>query len=202
MGTKSSKNVPKKPKAIDGRPIVRADSRPEDASTYFSMRGDSGSAIGDGTVIKWDFANDDDLVTDSIGNAIPSGMKRKRLQLSFVDPIRIKEGTMYWKNAPFGAHIDFWIICPDGEYYLNRDGSPAQASGDTPIVHYVNHHLIMDDCPMGDELNTEAANENPIPPNYELWVHITIDENNAACKGFGELEIYRTRTHLLPGESI
>jgi len=202
MGTKGSKTVPKHPKASDGRPIVRADSRPEDATTYFTSRGDN-TTIGNGTTIAWDFNNSDDIVTDSITTAIPSGMKRKRMKLSFADPIRIKEGTLYWENAPFGTYVDFWVVCPDGEYYINRDtGNPTAASGDTPLVHYVNHHHLMGDCPMGDEMNTEAANEDPIPSNYELWVEITIDENNSACHGAGELEVYRIRTHLHPGESL
>jgi hypothetical protein len=202
MGTKGSKSVPKHPKAADGRPIVRADSRPEEASTYFTMRGDTATKIGDGTIIQWDFGNADDEVTDSVTTAVPSGCKRKRIKLSFVDDIRIKEGTIYWKNAPFGCYIDFWVVCPDKEYYISYDETPIQAYGDVPLEHYVNHHLIMDDCPMGDELNTEAANEDAIPSNYELWVEITIADGNTSCKGFAELEIYRERTHLLPGESV
>jgi len=202
MGTVSSKSVDKRPKGKDGRPIVRADSRPEDSTTYFTTKGDD-TGIGNGKAIIWDFSNNDDEVTDSITTSVPSGMKRKRMKLSFADEVRIKEGSLYWENAPFGTFVDFWVICPDGEYYINRGtGQPAQASGDTPLVHYVNHHMIMGDCPMGDELNTEAANEDPIPSNFELWVEVTIDENNTDCHGAGELEIYRTRTYLHPGESL
>jgi len=129
--------------------------------------------------------------------------------------VRVKEGCLYWLNAPFGTFVDFWVICPTNGYYKDPNGTiPAsmlgldgtdmytQATADTPLVHYVNHHMIMGDCPMGDEMNTEAANENPIPPSYELWVEITVDSNNTDCVGCGELELYRNRTHLLPGESV
>jgi len=199
MGTKARPR--KADRAADGRQLVRSDSRPIDATTYFTSRGDTASTLGNGEIIQWDFSTADDEVTDSITTTIPSGFKRKRLKLSFSDDVRVKEGTLYWLNAPFGTFVDFWVVCPDGQYYYDRSGTPQQASGDTPIVHYVNHHMIMGDCPMGDEMNTEAANENPIPPNYELWVEVTIDENDTSCVGSGELELYRTRTHLLPGES-
>lgn len=202
MGTISSKSVPKRPKGKDNRPIVRADSRPEEHTTYFTTRGDSATAIGDGKEIKWDFSNSDDIVTDSITTSVPSGYKRKRMKLSFVDEVRVKEGSLYWENATFGCYIDFWIICPDGEYYYDRSGTPQQANGDTPIVHYVNRHFLMGNCTMGDELNTEAANDDPIPSNYELWVEITVPDGNSNCHGAGELEVYRERTHLLPGESV
>lgn len=189
-------------KSKDGKSLTRADSRPVEETTYFTMRGDSATAIGDGKIMTWDFSNSDDIVTDSITTAVPSGYKRKRLKLSFADQIHVKEGTMYWMGAPYGCYIDFWIVCPDGQYYYDRDGVPQQADGDTPIVHYVNHHRILDDCSMGDELNTESANEDAIPPSYELWVEITTLTGDTTSKGHSELEVYRVRTHLLPDESI
>jgi len=202
MGIKSSKSVAKRPKAKDNRPVVRADSRPEDCTTYFTTRGDD-TALGNGTRIAWDFSNSNDEVTDSTTTAVPSGMKRKRMKLSFADEVRIKEGTLYWKDAPKGSYVDFWVVCPSGQYYINRGtGNPTQAGSDIPLVHYVNQHPLIDTCQMGDEMNTEAANEDPIPSNYELWVEVTVDENDTACYGFGELEIYRERTHLHPGESL
>jgi hypothetical protein len=202
MGTVSSKSVPKKPKSKDGRPIVRADSRPEDSTTCFTMRGDTATKIGDGKIMAWDFSNDDDEVTDSITTAIPTGHKRKRIKLNFADAVYIKEGSMYWMGAVYGTCIDFWVVCPDGQYYYNRSGTPTQASGDTPLVHYLNHHRMLGDCPMGDELNTEAANEDPIPSNYELWVEITTPDSDSSGQGHSELELYRVRTHLLPGEDV
>jgi hypothetical protein len=189
-------------KSKDGKSLNRADSRPITETTYFTMRGDSATGIGDGEIMTWDFSNSNNIVTDSITTEIPSGYKRKRIILSFVDQIHIKEGTMYWENAPYGCHIDFWVICPSGQYYLDRDVIPHLASEDTPLVHYVNHHRILGTCYMGDELNTESANEDAVPSNYELWVEITTPNTDETSKGHSELEIYRERTHLLPGESV
>ena len=198
-----TKSRPKKTdRAKDGRMIVRSDSRPREATTYFTMRGDSASAIGDGNIMTWDFSNSDDIVSDSLTIAVPTNYKRKRIKLSFVDEIWIKEGSIYWENAPYGCHIDFWIMCPAGQYYLNRSGTPVQASVDTPLVHYVNHHRIFGNCYIGDELNTEGANEDGLPNNYELWVEITTPDTDETSKGHSELEVYRERTHLLPSESV
>lgn len=189
-------------RAADGRQVVRADSRPVDCTTYFTMRGDSATGLGDGTVMHWDFSNSDDIVTDSITTAVPANHKRKRIKLSFADSVRIKEGTLYFDSAPHGCYIDFWVICPNGQYYLTRTGTPTQATADTPLVHYVNTHRVFGTCQMGDEMNTEAANEDAIPSNYELWVEITTPDTDSTSKGNSELEIYRERTHLLPNEEI
>lgn len=192
----------KSDRAKDGRMIVRSDSRPREATTYFTMRGDSDISIGDGNIMTWDFSNSDDIVTDSLTTAVPTNYKRKRIKLSFVDEVWVKEGSIYWKDAIYGCHVDFWIMCPAGQYYVDRSGTPQLASVDTPIVHYVNHHRIMGDCFIGDELNTEGANEDGIPNNYELWVEITTLNTDSVSKGHSELEIYRNRTHLFPGESV
>lgn len=200
MGTKT--RPIKSDRAKDGRMIVRSDSRPREATTYFTMRGDSSTAIGDGKIMTWDFSTSNDIVTDSLTTIIPVDYKRKRLKLSFVDEVWIKEGSIYWKDAPYGCCVDFWIVCPAGEYYLDRDGNPQLPSIDTPLVHYVNHHRILGDCYIGDELNTEGANEDGIPNNYELWIEITTSNIDELSKGHSELEIYRVRTHLLPGESL
>ena len=199
-GTKSRPQ--KKDRAADGRLIIRAESRPKDATSYFSMRGDSETGIGDGTLMHWDFSNSDNIVTDSITTQIPSGHKRKRFILTFVDSIWIKEGTLYFDGAPHGCYLDFWVVCPQGGYYLDGDGVPHQATADTPISHYVNTHMIFGTCQMGDELNTEAANENAIPPGYELWAEVTTPNSDTSSKGNSELEIYRVRTCLLPDEEV
>ena len=54
---------------------------------------------------------------------------------------------------------------------------------------------------MGDELNTESATENALPSNYELWVDVVVPDSDNDSYGYGELEIYRSRTCLLPGEA-
>ena len=182
----------------DGRSIVSANSRPVGYYTMFTMAGDTASGIGDGQKIVWDFSNDDDLMASGVA---PEGYKGKCIRIDFLDPVYVKEGCLYFHNADQRSYIDFDIVCPDGQYYLDRNGAPVQANGDVTVVRYVNKHHFSGDCPMGDELNTESANESAIPSNYEIHVRIYVPENDNDSYGYGELELYRARTILLPGES-
>ena len=202
MATSSKTRLKKKDRAADGRLIIRAESRPAESTSYFSMRGDGDTGIGDGAILHWDFSNSDDIVTDSLSTSIPTGHKRKRIKLVFNDEIWIKEGTLYVDSAPHGLYVDMWVVCPEGGWYLDRSGGPHLATQPVMIFHYVNHHRMFGSCSMGDELNTEAANENAIPSGYEVWVEITTLDSDANSKGNGELELYRMRSCLLPGEDL
>jgi len=210
---------PKKDKSIDGRAIIRSDSRPKDHITSFASRGDSLTNIGDGKQFAWDFNNSDDLVTDSISTAIPIGYKRKRIEVGFSEKIYIKEGTLYFHSAPKGCYVDFYVICKAGAYYKDPNGViPAsalgisnsldkftQATSDTIITHYVNNHYLQGDAPMGDELNTEGATESSLPTQqvgYKLWIEVTTPNTDLTSNGCLEVELYRPRTILLPGEAL
>jgi len=212
------KKLKSKRKASDGKQLIRADSRPKEASTNFTMRGDLVTGVGNGKPMKWDFSNDDDIITDSLSTPIPDGYKRKRLEIGFSDPVWVKEGTLYWDSAPKGCYIDFWVVCKAGGYYKDPNGTiPASALGivsddmytqatvDTPITHYVNYHCIFGSCNWGDELNTEGAMDDAMPKQqngYMLWIEITtLTDDDTSC-GCAELELYRHRTLLLPGESL
>lgn len=188
----------KGPAMADGRPIVRAESRPLQHMTMFTMTGDTVSGIGDGQEMYWDFANNDDLVASGIA---PDGYKMKRIKVSFLDPIYIKEGTNYFFDALKRSYICFSVICPNGQYYYNRTNDLTLATEDTRVLHYVNNHFFSGSCPMGDELNTESCTENPLPNNYELWIEVIVPDADNSSYGYGELEIFRTRTCLFPGES-
>ena len=48
------------PISLDGKEVVKAESRPPGMQTSFTMSGDN-QKIGDGKELKWDFSNDDDL---------------------------------------------------------------------------------------------------------------------------------------------
>lgn len=178
------------PKSDDGKTIVRAESRPLNNTTVFTCRGDSGSNIGDGKIIAWDFSNDDDEIS------APEGYKRKRLEFSFLDGIYVKEGACYHFDSPKGCYVDFYIVCPDGQYYYDNNGDLKQASVDMVIHHYVNHHFIQGSVPMGDELNTESCSQS-IPNNYKFWVDVTTPDSDVNSNGFISLEIYRERTVIL-----
>lgn len=200
------------PHMEDGRPIVRADTRPINTETYFTMAGDSPTGIGDGKHLEWDFTNDDDLYT---GPEVPAGKKCKRIELTFNCPVYLKDGTIYFFNALWGSWLDMDVVVPSGAYYPNPTGSIpasalglsgnkmyAQASEDTPYQRYVNKHQFKEDCPMGDELNAEGAAINPVPVGWKIRGSIYVPDNDTASKGYGSLEMYRCHTMLLPGQNI
>jgi hypothetical protein len=175
-----------------------ANSRPVGWQTMFTMAGDTASGIGDGKVIEWDFSNDDDLMASGVA---PDGYKGKSICINFLDSVYIKEGCLYFHDAVKNSYVNFDIVCPDGQYYYDRDNNPVQADGDVVVLRYVNQHHFYSSCPMGDELNTESASENAIPSNYHLCVNVFVPTTDSVSYGYGELEMYRERTILLPGES-
>ena len=199
------------PTMADGRPIVRADSRPLEMETYFTMAGDS-TGIGDGVVMMWDFSNNDDIYE---GPEVPSGFKAKKLAMSFYCPVHLKDGTIYFFDAPWGAYISMFIGVPANSYYPNPAGSiPASALGlpgtkmyaytsiDIPYQKYVNKHHMYGNCPMGDELNAEGAAVNAVPVGWYICGLIITPDSDNISKGYGSLELYRCHTMLLPGMTI
>jgi len=178
------------PRDEDGKEITRAESRPLNWITYFTGRGDSSTNIGDGKVLAWDFSNADDEVP------APAGFRRKRIEFSFLDPVRIKDGTIYFFQAQKGSYGDLYVVCPAGQAYLKNDGTPAVATTDTIVNHYVNHHMLQGDCPMGDELNTESCSPE-IPAHYRFWLEITVPAADSTSNGYISLEVYRPRTAIL-----
>ena len=179
----------------DGKPYVRAESRPLNCTTYFTTcgdegKGESGTIIGGGNRIEWDFSNDDDEID------APSGFKRKRIELGFCDTVYIKEGTVYYMNAVKGSYMDFYVVCPTGGYYYTNDGTPTQATEDTVIAHYMIAHPIQGDVPMGDELNTESCSSG-LPNYFKFWCEITVPNSDETSNGSMEMEIYRERTVIL-----
>ncbi len=190
---KPNANEPIKLKSPDGKEKLLSLSRPENTTTFFTTSGDdtTNNLIGEGKRIEWDFSNTDDEVT------APTGYKRKRIEFKFIDPVWIKEGTVYFYNAKKGSYIDFFVVCPAGEYYYDNSGSLKQATEDTKITHWVVKHPMQDSVPMGDELNTEAATENAVPTNYKFWVEVTVPDSDTDSNGVVELEMYRERTVVL-----
>jgi hypothetical protein len=197
------------PHMEDGRPIVRSDTRPLNTSTYFTMEGDSPNEVGGGEALVWDFTNNDNNYT---GSEVPSGYKAKEIKISFSCPVHIKDGTIYFFNAPWGQYVQMDIIVPTGSYYPNPTGSiPASALGlsgnkmysqateDTIFQRYVSRHFIFKDCPMGDELNAEGAAVDALPIGWYIRGLIVTPESDVTSKGYASLEMYRCHTAKLPG---
>jgi len=198
------------PHMEDGRPIIRSDTRPLNTSTYFTMEGDLPNSIGGGKELRWDFSNDTDLYT---GSEIPSGYKAKEVNISFSCPVYIKDGTLYFFDAPWGQHIYMDIIVPSGSYYPNSAGvipasalglqgnkTYSQATEDIIFQRYLAKHFVYGTCQMGDELNAEGAAVDALPIGWYIRGLIVTPENDNESKGYASLEMYRCHTHILPGQ--
>ena len=207
------KKLAEAPTMDDGRPIVRADTRPLTTQTWFTMAGDTASGIGDGTVMKWDMDNDDDWYEDPNDATI----MKKKIQLTFNDELYLKDGTIYFYDAPWGCYCEFYIVVPAGGYYPNPFGAiPASALGlpgddtysyaatDIKISNYVNKHHMYGSCPMGDELNAEGASVDGVPVGWYLegHIHAPATASGSGFKGFASIECYRERSVVLPGDPL
>jgi len=193
----------------DGRPLVRADTRPIGTRTFFTMAGDSvlTGEHGAGKEFRWDFSNDDDLYNpDDVTNGptLVSGVKAKRIDLYFNEPVYLKDGAMYFFDCPWGCYGSMYITVPAGGYYPDEDGSiPASAlglSGNTMYSYaakdffyssYVLKHFMYGDCPMGDELNAEGCQIDPIPSGWLVTGLIVTPESDTSSKGYVSFEMYR-----------
>ncbi len=198
------------PHMEDGRPIVRSDTRPLNTSTYFTCAGDN-DGVGKGKALRWDFSNSDDLYT---GSECPSGYKAKEISITFNCPVHIKDGAIYFFDAPWGQYMHMDIVVPTGHYYPNPAGMIpasalglpgkkmyAQATEDTVFQRYVNRHYVYGNCPMGDELNAEGAAVEALPIGWKIRGLIVTPESDNVSKGYSSLEMYRCHTWLLPGMS-
>lgn len=191
----ASKSLLLHPVDEDGKPYSRAESRPLDMTTYFTSVADD-TEIGDGDSFRFDFNN-----TDNDVNSPPTGRKQKEIIFSFIDGVRVKEGTIYWENMPFGSHMTLALMVPDQGYYKKNDGTIAQNTTGSPleIDRFVNESPMMGNCPMGDELNTEAASaEVPAGTLFKLLCDVpdsvgNTDNVHAAV----QIELYRRRTKVL-----
>ena len=212
QGNEIIESLPTAPTTPDGVPIVRADSRPIGTETFFTMAGDN-VGIGDGKLLMWDFSNDDDIYEDEL--FVPPGFKAKKFTIQFHCPVYLKDGAIYYFDAPWGQNVSMFVGIPAGSYYPNPAGTiPASALGltgnkmyaytevDIPYQSYLNRYHIHGNCPMGNELNAEGAAINAIPPGWNVCGIIITPESDNISRGFAALELYRCHTMLLPGQTI
>jgi len=173
----------------NGKMGVVSSSRPPNTKTCFTMRGDSETTIGEGQLAAWDFSNNYNDVT-----AYP-GRKKKHVDISFKEEVWIKEGCVYFHNAKKTTFCNMDIICPVGGYIKLPSG---EIVGPMPVEQnvsrYVLHHLIQGTCPMGDELNTEEAQENALPVGYLIRLEIDAPDTDNDSNGYVSFELYRKET--------
>lgn len=183
-----------------GRPVMRADSRRRDYETVFMGAGDDvvSKTIGAGTEFRFDFSDESNLIS------APEGYLRKRINWHFCDLIYMKEGTMYFYNAPKGSYIDMYLVAPAGYPYQIKSVDSAGniirtfqiAQQETVFQQWVCKYWIEGSAPMGDELNTEASSDLPAYP-YMIWrAEITVPnvEGYQSFHGHWSLEAYRSRS--------
>lgn len=201
------------PAMPDGRPIVRADTRPLGTQTYFTCCGDGHNHLGRGAELRWDFS--DSTADMYFGHEVPDGFKAKEILLSFECPVYLKDGAIYFFDAPWGQVLHMDIVVPNGGYYPNPAGQIpasalglegnkmyAQASGNVTYQSYVQSHFVYGDCPMGDELNAEGCAVDALPIGWYLRGLIITPESDNVSKGYASMEMYRCHTTLLPGQSL
>jgi hypothetical protein len=137
------------------------------------------------------------------------------MDMAFTGLVYIKDGTMYFFDAPWGCYCDMYITIPAGNYYPNPAGSiPAAALGlsgsqmyayaskDVIYTSYLRHHMMYGSCPMGDELNAEGAAIDGLPIGWYITGIIFTPTSDNVSKGYASLEMYRFKTILLPGETV
>ncbi|MFA7219108.1 MAG: hypothetical protein WC119_01090 [Synergistaceae bacterium] len=119
----------------------------------------------------------------------------KTIYVDWCDPIHIKDGVVYFSGGTMDSHIDIWMVCPQGQYYLDNNGNPAYAHTETPIAYYVINQIMAGDAEMGIYFDVEARS-TAIPNNYKLKV--VINKGSATeLRGCLRLEINRQRTVIL-----
>lgn len=175
---------------------VIAESKPPGYVTTFTCIGDNGD-IANGQDLYWDFSNTENDISCSV-----SGMKMKRIKSHFIDYVYIKEGALYFHDTLKGSYAILRIICPTGQYYYDHNKIPTLATEPVTVYNYVPKHFMAGSVPMGDELNTESCARDLTPPNYEMWIDVYVPDTDTSSFGWVSLELYRTRTCLLPGETV
>lgn len=195
-----------RPTEVDelGRWVVRSDSRKQGLDVVFQGSGDNciTKRSGDGIPFTFDFSAVADDVKWDNENA-PVGYKQQIIDWQFCDWVYIKEGTLYFYNMPKGSFINFEILAPPGTYGLNKSLNEKQEIIKTyfptnedwyTILQWVVDYHIEGSAPMGDELNTESAAENP-SPDYFIWraiVNVPETEGWESAHGHWSLEVYRS----------
>ena len=174
-----------------GKEYSRTESRPLDCTTYFSGAGDIVGNIGEGKEIEWDFSNDEDIISGG-----RTGYKKKRIEFKFIDVVYIKSGVLYYKDVPKDCHIDFYVVCPMGNYYYDNNNVPRLATVDTAIARYINKHHASGTC-SGDKAIDPESCSSQIPSTYKFWLDIETELGDNVSSGSVTLMIYRKRTLIL-----
>ena len=118
----------------------------------------------------------------------------KTMNVTFADPIHIKDGVIFFTGGALDAKINVFAVCPAGGAYLDDNGNVKIAMGERVISHYVVDHRLLGDAAMGHYFNVEARS-GAMPPGY--MIRCTVDPGSATdLKAVFRLELNRERTHV------
>jgi len=197
-----------KPTSSDslGRWIVRVDSRRKSWDTAFQGSGDDVQNMkeGEGAPFLFDFSapiDDNRWVNEDV----PVGYKQQSIKWNFMDPVYVKEGSVYFFSMPKGSYIDFYvgvtqgypydIKIPDENYNITRILKTCTVPY-LRFAHWAMHLYLEGSCPMGDELNTESAAEVLAYPFHVFECVVTVPEVTGWQDAHGHwvIELYKPRT--------
>lgn len=186
-----------------GRWVIRSDSRKKDYEIIFVGRGDKEEPreYGKGTWLKWDFSAP---ASDPRWVQTIDGWKKQRVEFKFLDGVLLKEGAFYFYDMPKDSYMNFFIEMPANNYYSHKSIDSEYnvhreiryTTEQIILNHWVQDYPLEGTAAMGDELNTESAQDIPAP-NHAIWVfEVMTPETPGWEKGHGHvsLEIYRYTT--------
>ncbi len=205
-----------RPTEVDnlGRWVIRSDSRKTDWDAIFQGAADdlTTGEVGKGTPFTFDFsAPADDLRWDN--EHAPAGYKMQTIDWRFCDWVYIKEGTLFYYNAPKGSFMNFFVVAPPGTGYIEKfsqeDLTVAKRTLPTnnkwiAFIQWLAHYNFEGSAPMGDELNTESASDNASPSFFMWRAQICVPDVTGyeQTHGHWALEMYRISTGTKGPEEV
>lgn len=205
-----------RPTEVDnlGRWVVRSDSRKTDWDAIFQGCGDNleTGEVGGGIPFTFDFSvSSDDPRWDN--EHAPTGYKMQTIDWRFCDFVYIKEGTLFYYNAPRGSYMNFSVIAPPGTSYVEKFSNPDLTVSKKTLLTNTNwvefirwlvHYSFEGSAPMGDELNTESASDNASPSFFVWRAQVCIPDvpGYEQAHGHWALEMYRISTGKIGPKNV
>ena len=130
----------------------------------------------------------------------------KNIDITFIDPVHIKDGLIIYENGALDSTANLWAICPQyGAYiddrlpitgvYKDDNGNIVPAIGGEKIIaNHVVDQLLLGTAYVGVYFDIEARSI-AIPPGY--IIRLRINAGSATnLKAYVRMEINRERTAI------
>ena len=156
------------------------------------------AAIGCGKcVFEWDFSKDEPDNSSSSSSQTPETNDPDTItkEISFCDPVHIKDGTLVFSDGKLDSTADMYVVCPAGYYYKDNAGGLHMASEDLVVEHYVIDQRMLGWANMGITFDVESRSK-PLFPGYKI--RLVVKRGSATIlRGYARLEINRQRTIIM-----